>query len=298
MVCCTQTNNRPVYIDFTHSKELDNFGIPSDSAIGYFPEKLFTDTVLCYITPSGQIVDPKYFKKEEQIRIYGGTLEELRDTFKIETDSFAFRMTSYMLYKMQEPVLSDRFLGYDAYRIIALRSFHNPIVIRIENNKGKISIISKRLNRQITYPFFTLLPFIMFEPPQIKGVRQKIDYEKQYEIEREHDSLRIVLNNANYYLTLNDKKEISSSVWNSLEVLVDSAKFWETKPELYLNHIQLDGSMWYIEGHFKSGYQIKRIPNPHFSKRKYPHGYDKNDYYAQIFRFLFESAELVDEEFY
>ena len=298
VVCCVQNNNRPVYVDFTHSKELDDFEISSDSTICYFPEQLFTDTILCYITPSGQIIDPKYFEKEMQIRIYGGSMEELRDTFKIETDSFDFKMTSYMLYKMQEPVLSDRFLGKDTYRIIALRSFHKPVIIKIEKHRGKISIISKELNRRITYPFFVLAPYIRFKPPQIKGICQKIDNEKQYEIaKREHDSLRNVLNNSNYYLTLNDKKEIPFSVWDSLEVLVDSAKFWKTKPELYLNNIQIDGSMWYIEGHFKSGYQIKRIPSPHFSKSKYPHGYDKNDCYAQIFRFFFENAKM-DEEFY
>ena len=199
---------------------------------------------------------------------------------------------------MKEPVLSDKFLGKDIYRVIALRSFNKPVVIRIENNKGKISIVSKELNRPITYPFFSLGDVVFFEPPSIKGVRQKIDEEYRKATIRENDSIRSLLNNTNYYLTLDEKTAVPSSVWDSLEVLVDSAKFWKTKPELYLNFLQIDGSMWYIEGHFKSGYQIKRIPSPHFSKSNYPYGYDKNDYYAQIFKFLFENAKIKSGELY
>ena len=300
LVYCSQENNKQVYVEFTKCKELNNIGFISDSTINYFPEKLFTDTVSCYITPSGQICDPKLFGKKEQILIHGGTLEELRDTFKIETDTSYFRKTSYMLFKMKEPVLSDRFLGRNIYRIIGLRSFHEPIVIRIENDKGKVTIVSKKLNRYITYPFLKLLDtVVMFEPPKINGAKDKIDFKKQYEIaKRENDSLCNLYNNTNYYLLLNEKKEVMPPVWDSLEILIESSKFWKTKPELYLNHYQIDGSMWYIEGHFKSGYQIKRIPNPHFSKLKYQHNYDKNDYYAHIFRFLIENSELKNEVLY
>ena len=54
---------------------------------------------------------------------------------------------------MNEPVLSDKFLGREIYRVIGLRSFHQPIVARIENDKGRVSIVTKKLNRHITYPF-------------------------------------------------------------------------------------------------------------------------------------------------
>ncbi|MDR3218053.1 MAG: hypothetical protein LBU22_03595 [Dysgonamonadaceae bacterium] len=140
--------------------------------------------------------------------------------------------------------------------------------------------------------------FIIFDPPEKKRPSKK-EFEEQYKIaQKENDSLKAIYNNANYYLTLDNRKDISLSVWDSLEIMIDSAKFWKTPPELYINYQQIDGSMWFLEGHFQSGYQIKRIPSPHFSPEKYLHKYDKEGHYADIFRFLIEKAGLEHENLY
>ena len=294
LICCSQKDEiqKPVYVDFTMNDKSDKNGVPIDSVTSYFPEKLFTDTI---------------------------PLEGYRDTFKIVTDSSYFRETSYMLFKMNEPVLSDHFLDKNIYRLIALRSFDLPLVVRIEKKGNTISIFSKKLNRHITYPFFKMLEeFVMFDPPGKKSAHQKKEFEEQYQIaKRENDSLRAAVNNTNYFLILDDKKEYDIAVWDSLEILVDTAKFWRTKPELCLNHQSIDGSRWFLEGHFQSGYQIKRIPSPHFSSggyppydendlfsrvnsffSKYPNKYDEHNYYANIFRFLIEKAGLENEDLY
>jgi hypothetical protein len=301
MVGCSQndTTMKSVYVDFTNDNGSNKEGIPVDSTVSYFPDVLFTDTVLCWVNSSGHVIDARYRSKEEEILIYGGSLTEFRDTFKIESDSSHFRTVSYMLFKMKEPVLSNHFLGKNIYRLVVLRSFDLPLVIRVENKNNRTTIVSKKLNRHITYPFFVLGDFIMFDPPGKKTVRQKRELEKQYKIAKiENDSLKAIYNNTNYYSTLNNNQEIQSSVWDSLEIQIDSVQFWNTKPELYLNSIQIDGSMWILEGHSQSGYQIKRIPSPHFSPSKYPHEYDKNSYYVNLFRFLIETSGLKNENLY
>jgi len=284
LACCSQRNDIPkfVYVDFMMNNKSDKDGILIDSATSYFPENLFPDTISC------------------------------------DMDFFYFRATSYMLFKMNEPVLSDHFLDKNIYRLIALRSFDLPLVVRIEKKGNTVSISSKKLNRHITYPFLKMQEFVIFDPPGKKSARQKKEFEEQYQIaKRENDSLIAAVNNTNYYLILDDKKEYDIAVWDSLEILVDTAKFWRTKPELCLNHLSIDGSRWFLEGHFQSGYQIKRIPSPHFSPggyppydendlfsrvnsffSKYPNRYDEHNYYANIFRFLIEKAGLENEDLY
>lgn len=57
----------------------------------------------------------------------------------IESAVFSINWYSEHLKALEEPVLSDS-LPTKIYRFTYLRTFHNPIVIRIENNNGNISI--------------------------------------------------------------------------------------------------------------------------------------------------------------
>jgi hypothetical protein len=296
--CSSKIKDKAIYIDYKLNKSVNEQGLPIDSTINYFPESIFIDTVPYYIPPSGNMIDSRYFNKEEYLKIYGGNIDDFRDTFKIEIDSFCFNETSYMLFKMREPVLSDRFLNKNIYRLIVLQSFNVPLVIRIEKQKNHVTILSKKLNRHISYPFFKLEDPLYFAPPE-QTTHQDKEYNKQHNnAKKKQDSLKRMLNNTNYYLTLDHTKEISPAVWDSLESMIDSAKFWNTKPEIHVNYLQIDGSMWLLEGHLRQGYQIKRIPSPHFTPRHYPHIYDKDNCYAAIFRFLIDESKLINEYLY
>jgi hypothetical protein len=244
------------------------------------------------------MIDSRYLNKEGYIKIHGGNIADFRDTFKVEIDSFRFNDISYMLFKMEEPVLSDHFLNKNIYRLIALQSFNVPLVIRIEKYKNHVTILSKKLNRRITYPFFKMENILYFDTPEQITHQSKEEKEQREKEERVQDSLNRIVNNTNYYLTLDNAKEIPLADWDSLEALIDSAKFWNTKPEIHVNYLQIDGSMWLLEGHLRQGYQIKRIPSPHFTPHHYPHIYDKDNCYAAIFRFLIEESGLINEHLY
>lgn len=305
LICCKEPVEskieKSVLIPFSGNKGFNNKGMPLDSLSDYFPDSIFTDSVKYYINRYGGLINPIHMDKELYTLIHKDiTIDQLKDTIVVETDTITdhFASVSYMLYKMGEPSLSHHYLGNDIYRIISLRSFHRPFIIRVEKENNKINIYYKMLNREITYPFMVLSDkVVIFEPPQIDGEPPIIiDYEEQYKIaKRETDSLVAIYNNTNYYNIINENINVSHNTWDSLEVIVDSSKFWKSKPQLYLNHVQIDGSKWIIEGHTKQGYQVKRIPSPHFKEYEFSHGYDKNNYYACIFKLLAETVKMQEE---
>ena len=181
---------------------------------------------------------------------------------------------SYLLYKMKEPILSNYFLDKDIYRITAIRSWSKPICIRIEKSKDDISMTIKILNKDVTGPPIS---------------RQSLHYDS---LNQEKQNVKFIQNNTT---------KLTSSVWDSLSTLIDSTNFWKTKPRLDLNHTQIDGSTWIIEGQNKFGYQVKVIPSPRFN---YLHTminineYDLNDRYTAIFLFIFRTAKLTNERLY
>ncbi len=276
-------------VAFRNESDFDSYGMPKDSLSEYFPESIFTDTVEYYVDKSGNLRNPRYFSKERYIEVSEKdvSLDDLKDTLVVETDSVDhFIYTSYMLYKMGEPSLSNGYLGKDIYRLTVDRSFDRPLIIRIEKDKDKITAYYKILSRVITYPFLRMITSdIVFEPPA--GVNVEYNKEEYARAKKENDSLALIYNNPNYYNAVDKSISLSLASWDSVEAKIDTAGFWKTKPYIDLNHVQIDGSRWILEGHTKEGYQIKRILSPHFEKsRYYPHSYDEHDYYAQLFRFL------------
>lgn len=288
-------------VAFRSEIDFDNNGMPKDSLSKYFPESIFTDTVEYYVDKSGRLTNPRFFSKERYIDISEQdiSLDELRDTIVVETDSVTDHLlfTSYTLYKMGEPSLSNQYLGKEIYRLTVDRAFDRPFVIRIEKDKDKITAYYKILNRVITYPFLRMLTSdIVFEPPG--GFTLEYDKEEHARAKRENDSLALIYNNPNYYNEVDKSISISRACWDSIEAQIDTIGFWKTKPYIGLNHLQIDGSRWILEGHIRVGYQIKRILSPHFEKaRYYSHAYDENDYYAKLFRFLVQLVK-IDEDLY
>lgn len=309
--CYNSCKNETVQIEktrlipFSQSNEVDEKGVVKDSTVNYFPECIFIDTVDYFVGENGQLFNALHISKNRYSKISSTPIEELRDTsiIMIDTTTMRFALESYLLYKMQEPSLSNRYLDKDIYRIVSLRSFHSPVVIRIEKSKNKVQVISKELNRHITYPFYKYSDkVIVFTPPVIKGVKTvEFSYEEQYAKAKAHtDSMVAKYNNTNYFLTTNDLKELPFSAWRDIEAMVDSSNFWKSKPMLYLNHVQLDGSMWILEGHTREGYQIRRIPSPfNYNNCSYNRQNDDNKAnYARVFQKIIEYSNFTDFKFY
>lgn len=298
-------------IDFCESESICNSdGTPKDSLSKYFPAQLFIDSIPSFLD-GGSLYKLNYFwSKKDYVERFGKSLESLKDTFQVVEDTFLLKIMSYTLYKMQEPILYDHYLDRSVYRMISLRAFNPPIVVRIEKYKDSVVVVSKKLNKCITYPFmvyggsdslFFMAPDIAFYDTLSKKVKiiNKAEYDKQLkENKRINDSLAKKYNVIDYHLKLNQRKVISPIPWNSLEKMIDSSSFWRTKPDVALDYPQIDGSQWILEGHSENGYQIKIIPSPNFEKEIYKNTFDSTDNYARLFKYLMKISNLEKEPMY
>lgn len=265
---CAHPKTDFILVEFRNTVNCNKTGIPSDSAVEYYPIAFF------------------------------------RDTFSVFIDTSELKMYSYMYYKMNEPVLYNDYLNKEVYRLTSIRANYNsPLVIIIEKSSDSIVLITKELNRRVDYPFI--------QNPGPKVFVAPIDPDKADENEwlrckaRQktlEDSIAKVYRNCNYHLVLNKRVRISKAVWDSLEILVDSAKFWKSKPVLDLSRIEGDATRMIFEGHSENGYQIRIMPSLHLYTGRYVKAgrdnYDSENSYTKIFRFIARQTNLKDEDIY
>lgn len=265
---CGHSKKDFVVVEFKEIKDCNKNGIPNDSSVGYFPIDLF------------------------------------RDTFSEFTKTSDLRMYSYMYYKMDEPVLCNHYLNKEVYRLTSIRTnYHSPLVITIEKSKDSIVLITKELNRRVDFPFIKNPGPVVFVEPIDPNKADKNEKLRCKTIQKTlEDSIAKVYRNCNYYLVLNKRVRISRTVWDSLEVLVDSAKFWKSKPQLDLSRTEEDGSRMVFEGHSENGYQIRIIPSLHLyterNAKATRDNYNSKSSYTKIFRFIARQTNLKDEDIY
>jgi hypothetical protein len=270
---CTSTKEKLNTLPFKHEKFIDLEGISTDSSLKFFPPELIIDTSFA------------------------------------KMDLFSLKLNSYMLFKMKEPVLHDHFLKREIYRLTALRAFNVPLLIRIEKFRDSVTLIIKKLNRGIMFPFIIYgeVDSLAYTEPHVNeydstqnesyALNDK-DRESFSDFKKRNDSIAKIQNNVNYFLVLDLHKTLSISVWDSLQNQIDSTYFWRTKPDVALNYVQGDGSKWIFEGHNKFGYQIKIIPSPHFKNYEYENEFDQDNSYARLFYHIIKLAKLTDEKLY
>jgi hypothetical protein len=261
LVSCVKKHNYTVLPFKNNPSVSDIYGIPRDSMTSYFPDSLFYET-------------------------------KAHEFDSIEFD-YKVKRRSYLLYKMNEPILSNYFLNKEIYRITIIRAFGKPIVIRVDKDKDGILIEVKKINRNITYPFFRSSS----QPIYATEMTTK----ERHELDSIGDANRKKYNNANYHIESYYKFPLNQVTWDSLTVLLDSAHFWTTKPRTDFKHYQIDGSTWILEGHNKYGYQIKIIPSPRLDLNKRFMNFnelDSTDTYADIFRYILLHSKIKAEEFY
>jgi hypothetical protein len=303
-------NFDPSSIKCTSSIKCNSEGLPLDSTVMYFPLQLFHDTIPC-ISDGDRIIRSYYYKnKEEYSKNFNVDIKTLKDTFEIAEDTFGLKLRSFTLFKMHEPILYNHYLKREMYRLISLRAFNRPLLVRLERNKDSITLYVKRLNKHVMFPFIVYggLDSLAYTTPDIEkydSIKKKyiiVDTIKYHKLlmkaRAENDSISKIYNVIDYQLTDDYQKTITSRTWDSINTFIDSSKFWTTKPNVALDYLQIDGSQWIFEGHSKDGYQLKIIPSPHFENYNYDNIFDENNYYAKLFKFIFISAGLKNERFY
>lgn len=183
---------RPFQNDFTIS---DNKGIPTSDKIFYWPVNLFGDSSHRY--PLSSI------------------------------DTFAVRHYSDFLSALNEPILSNSYLGKDVIRFTWLRSFHQKVVIRLERSADKIIIYQKK----------------------IKDI-------KPIEIEKDHYKLP-TYNEVKLTYVVNSADRFEESNWSYLLRLMEDSGYLKMRTDIPNNGF--DGADWIIEMQTKDGwYVVKR----------------------------------------
>lgn len=134
--------------------------------------------------------------------------------------------SSSYLYRAEEPILYNYYLGTDRFRFFWMRAFHEPVIITLRTDGFKVLLETKILK---TYPLHYL--------HDREGVAQ-IDSIKKTNLKSD--------------IVLNKTKKVSLDNWTNFVNLLDKHNFWEMVP--VEREIGLDGSEWILEAHCKDRY--------------------------------------------
>jgi hypothetical protein len=297
ILSCCNSKRDYVLVNFKPIDNCNENGLPSDSTIGYYPIDIFSDSLPGFFNGYGII--PRS-EKSAIVKYIHVDPKTLKDTFYVEMkDTQIIKLNSYMYFKMNEPVLHSHYLGKDIYRLTSIRSkSESPLVVSIEKTRDSIVLITKMLDRRISYPFIRITrSFVYFAPGKPNREMERIAEQK-----RLNDSIERIYNNCNYNLVLNKRVRISKAVWDTLEAIINSTDFWKKKSMLDLSGVECDDSKMIFEGHIKEGYQIRIIPSLHLYRERYSRpereNYDLKNENTKIFRYIMGITGLKDCEIY
>ncbi len=145
-------------------------------------------------------------------------------------DTFKLNWFSYFLYKLQEPVLSNYPLGREVYRLTWIRSFHPPVVVRMEKDGNRIQLTTKILNRI----------------PQLPGHRYSTRY----------GTIHLADTSTSIGFRKNTVRTIPKAVYNEYMRLFMEQKASFMSPLGIRYSLVGDGSEWILEVHKSDGYQF------------------------------------------
>lgn len=155
------------------------------------------------------------------------------DTLQYEVDTSQLGWFSRDMYYLGEPILYNYPLKNEVIRFTLLRSFHPPLAIRLENEKGKYRIFMKELNKNIEHDA-TLV----------------IDWGKS----TQKDSL-VKADNSDLHLTIDYTNNITGEQFESIKTLITQSaiKCEPHRVRRGCNWIT-DGAQWILEIQDESGY--------------------------------------------
>jgi hypothetical protein len=192
---------------------LDN-GQPFNDKSYYFPLSLLIDSFRTY----------KWAIREHPNEIEVSDDSMIFDNWEIKLDTFEVEWFSGVLFKMKEPILYNKYLNKEIYRLTLLQSFEPDIVMRLEKENNIISITSKS-----RYEYRS-------------GIYQPIDT-NLYTADSKVDSV----------LLENDTRNLSINFWNDFEKTLEINNF-NLMPTTTAMDFGPDGNIWILEKHTKKGY--------------------------------------------
>ena len=117
--------SQPVDTFYDSSIRVNKRNVPTDKKAFYFPLALFPEIGFNLQTPSDSATQFSFISSE------------------MEKDTFVVQWYSKHLYAMKEPVLFNKKLECETYRFTWLRTFSNPIAVRIEKRENEYFLIWK-----------------------------------------------------------------------------------------------------------------------------------------------------------
>jgi len=209
---------------------------------------------LSSITDDAQSKLPYYFPSEIT-----------RDSNTIETNikDWDNEYASTSLKCFNEPILYNTEQQARIFRLLYLRSFHNPILVKIEKFDTAIVLTTKILDRQPEW-LVKIYPRRKFIPPKIAPLHEGNDSVKQDNdehnkridklIEADHDykidSVAYPARFAN--INLDTSILLNVNIWDTLMLMLNECNYWDTPTTN--STIGLDGSDWILESYANNQY--------------------------------------------
>ncbi|MGE5352929.1 MAG: hypothetical protein ACM3S2_19195 [Ignavibacteriales bacterium] len=227
----------------------DEKGNPADSNVSYFPQKM--------------PVEKSFFSER---------LSTQNDSVNYQIKKFDFASVTKQFIAFKEPVLDNYYLGKDIIRLLWTRSFHRPVMIKMERQGDAVTLTTKILNR---YPeLFPLKSTIKFLPPVNKSKHRKKEVIKEIPLPPQK---------IDVHIDLNKTTRLSPKEWETMLGKLNEIDFFHMTP--YRREVGLDGSDWLLETHLSDRY--------HYVFRWSPH-----DSFQKCCEYLIGLSEVKNEERY
>ncbi len=204
----------------------DKVGNPRNSTVFYFPAERFIDSVADNrrvpkekITAS-MLTDTNYIVWSDSI--------VLERYIRAQNDTFKLKWFSYDLFRLNEPVLYNYPLQKEVYRLTWLRSFHPPVVVRLEKEGNRVTLITKVLKRMPEYP--------------------------GYSYTDRDGTTRLADTTSAIPFKVNTSRSVSEGVYEQFIQLLTQHRLLNTSPLGVRYSFGGDGSNWILEAHRPEGY--------------------------------------------
>jgi hypothetical protein len=204
----------------------DPLGKPAQSSTLYFPPEKFIDSSYVWVLVPKERVTQSMFTDSNYAVLPDSLVLERQIRTRIDT--FKLNWFSYYLNRLQEPVLYNYPLRKEVYRLTWLRSFHPPVVVRLEKEGAKIRIITKVLSRI----------------PELPG----------YRYSDAQGNVRLSDTSSAVPFKINTAKNVSKQVYQEFIRLLTQERVLSLSPLGFRDRIGTDGSNWILETHRPEGY--------------------------------------------
>ena len=131
--------------------EVDDQNVPIDREQFYFPKEMFPEVSI------------------DMIRVNDSTFKVKTEVIKDKYDDFVMKWYSKHLFAMKEPLLFNKKIDKEIYRFTWLRTFNEPVAVRIEKDNSEYKIYWKMLDGSGGY-----------DPGKISVEKSKVITEKEW----------------------------------------------------------------------------------------------------------------------